>query len=451
MVIAQIRALASDLMERAGIASSAGLTFGGSRDLYAALGYQRILLVEDYRDRYKRNGIAARIVEAFPKATWRGGAELIENEDPEVTTKFEQSWNDLNDRLHVWSILGRADILAGLGRFAVVLIGAAGELTEEMPTLRGQEDILFLAPYGEDEASVDTLVNEAEDPRFGLPLTYRIKRSGSSKHFSKQVHWTRVLHVADGMLDDRIHGTPRLERVWNWLDDLEKITGGGSEAFWLRVNRPLVFNLEKGIEIEEPEITRMEERAEELAHQLRRTMATRGFSVDALTSDVSNFNNQVGSLMSLIAGATGIPQRILMGSERGQLASAQDKRNWNERVADRRHDYADPILRTFVNRLIKHSALPQPEHYEVRWPEIADLDDKERADVADKWSKLNSQAGGVVVQPEEIRDQVLRLEPLEDLNGDGGVRAAGKARPRRNRGGKPFGERRTPMSEGSEG
>ena len=88
-MIAQIRALASDLASRAGLASLAGLTFGGARDLYQALGYQRKLLPQDYRDRYKRNGIAARVVEAFPKATWRGGAELIEDEDPTETTDFE--------------------------------------------------------------------------------------------------------------------------------------------------------------------------------------------------------------------------------------------------------------------------------------------------------------------------------------------------------------------------
>ena len=449
-MIAQIRALASDLMERAGIASAAGLTFGGSRDLYAALGYERILLIKNYRDRYKRNGIAARVVEAFPKATWRGGAELIEDEDPETTTSFEQAWSDFDERLSVWSILGRADILAGLGRFAVILIGAEGELTEELPALRDQESVLFLAPYGEDEASVDTLVDDSEDSRFGLPLMYRIRRSGSQKHFSKQVHWSRVLHVADGMLDDRVNGTPRLERVWNWIDDLEKITGGGSEAFWLRVNRPLIFNLEKGITIDAPEITRMEERAEELAHQLRRTMATRGFSVESLDSDVSNFSNQITALMSLISGASGIPQRILLGSERGQLASTQDKQNWDERVSDRRHDYAEPIVRTFVDRLIKHGALPEPEHYDVRWPKIEDLDDKEKAEVADKWSKLNAQAGGIVVLPEEIRDRVLGLDELSEEDIDGGVRTAGKDRPRKNRGGRLSDERRMRASEGSE-
>ena len=417
-MIAQIRAMASDLAGRAGLASLAGLTFGGARDLFEALGYKRNLLAEDYRDRYKRNGIAARIVEAYPKATWRGGAKLVEDEDPEISTPFEEAWRTLDERLGVWSTLGRADILAGLGRFAVVLIGAEGDLTKELPTLKDQEGILFLAPYGEDEASVDTLVDDPEDPRFGLPLMYRIKRSGLQKHFSKQVHWSRVLHIADGMLDDRINGIPRMERVWNWLDDLEKVTGGGSEAFWLRVHQGLIINIEKDVKMDQPAIDKLEDRAEEFAHQMRRTMGARGFSVQALGSEVSNFNNQVMALMSLISGASGIPQRVLLGSERGELASTQDKQNWDERVSDRRRDYAEPIVRTFADRLIEHGALPEPEHYDVRWPEIEDLDDTAKANVADKWSKLNSQAGGIVVRPEEIRDRVLGLPKIEEAGGD---------------------------------
>ncbi len=448
-MIGKIRALASDLANRSGLASLAGLTFGGSRDLYQALGYQRKLLPSDYRDRYKRNGIAARIVESYPKATWRGGAELIEDEDPETSTPFEEAWGELNDRLNVWSVLSRADILAGLGVFSVVLIGAEGELEQELPKLKDPSSVLYLAPYGEEEVDVEALVDESDDPRFGLPLTYRIKRSGAKKHFSRPVHWTRILHLADGMIDDRVNGTPRMERVWNWLDDLEKVTGGGSEAFWLRVNQGLVFNIDKDLKIEQTDITKLEERAEEFAHQMRRTLAARGFEVEALGSDVSNFNNQVMSLMALIAGATGIPQRILLGSERGELASTQDKQNWDERVSDRRHDFAEPIVRMFADRLIEHGALPEPERYEVRWPEIEDLDETQKANVADKWSKLNKQAGGIVVQPKEIRDRVLGLPKLEDVDddvipgdddlsddvieqitvGEGGAPSQGKARP----------------------
>ena len=56
--------------------------------------------------------------------------------------------------------------------------------------------------------------------------------------------------------------------------------------------------------------------------------------------------------MSLIGGTLGIPTRILLGSERGQLASSSDERNFSSRVKERQQSYAEPtMIRAFTNRL----------------------------------------------------------------------------------------------------
>jgi len=406
----EVMRVAADLISRSNLAASAGLTFGGKRDLYATLGYPRVLIPRDYRDRYKRGGIASRIVEAFPKATWRGGAEIIEDEDPDISTEFEQQWEDLERRLQLWPTLYRADVLAGLGPFAVLLIGASGPLEEELPKLGGPEGVLYFTPYGPDEVVVELYEENTEDPRFGLPVQYSISRVGVKKSFSRRVHWSRVIHIADGLLEDKTNGTPRLERVWNDLDNLDKVVGGGSEAFWMRVNQGTVFGVDKDVKIEQPQLDKLKEEAEELAHQMRRTFAARGLTVTPLGSSVSPFSSQVQSLISLISGATGIPQRLLLGSERGELASTQDKENWNVRVQDRREDFAEPIARDVVDRLIKYDGLSEPEDYEIRWPELDDLNEIERADVATKWAGL----GPEIVTPEEIRDRILRLDPMDE-------------------------------------
>ncbi len=410
---------ASDLLARANISGQAGLTFGGKRDLFEVLGFKKILMPEDYRDRYKRGGIAKRIVEAFPKATWRGGAELVEDDDPDITTEFEQQWNDLDKRLKVWARFCRADILAGLGPFSAILIGTAGKWEEELSQMSSQEDILYLTPFGPDEVTIDTYVEDLEDPRYGLPMTYNIMRRTSSSrrvtNLTRRIHWSRVVHVADGLLEDDINGTPRLESVWNDLDNLDKVVGGGSEAYWMRVNQGTVFGIDKDVKVDPTQLDKMKAEAEELAHQLRRTFAARGVNVTPLGSNVSPFSAQVQSIISLISGTTGIPQRLLLGSERGELASTQDKENWNVRVQDRREDFAEPIVRQLVDRLQEYGALPETEDYEVRWPELEDLNVMERAEVATKWKGL----GTTIVTDEEIRDQVLKLDPLEPTTVDG--------------------------------
>ena len=411
--------LASDLISRASFATRSGITFGGKRDLFEALGFQRVLRPEDFRDRYARNGIAARVVEAAPLATWRGGAELIEDDDPDVVTPFEETWSEIEKRLKVWSAFSRADVLAGLGRYAVVLIGAPGELETPLPPTLRPEQLLYLTPRGEQDAIVDKFIDDPQDVRYGLPEFYQLKLGSvlgrTARTVTRRTHWSRVLHIADGVLDDRVYGTPRLERVWNDFDNLEKVTGGGSEAFWLRVNQGMYFNVDKEIDLEPEEVTKAQEQIDEYVHNLRRTMMLRGAKMETLGSDVANFDKQVDSILTLISGATGIPKRILMGSERGELASTQDRENWETKITDRRADFAEPfVVRPFVDLLIERGVLPEPTEYEVQWPEIESLTEVERGQVATSWARLSKLAGGPVVLPKEIRDRVLRLDPLSD-------------------------------------
>jgi hypothetical protein len=423
MQIGVLRTL-SELLSRASFAGRAGKTFKGSRDLYEALGYPRILHPADFRERYDRGGVAARVVEAAPKATWRAGIELIEDEDPEVLTEFEDVWNELAQRLQVWSVFARADVLAGLGRFAVILMGMPGMFDTPSPNRLAPEDIVYLTPLSEQHVTVDSWVEDPEDERFGLPMTYQVRFISPNntvgrgdRSVNKKIHWTRVLPVADGMLDDRFYGQARLERVWNDLDNLDKVVGGGSEAFWQRVHQGMHFDLDKDLVIEnEAEEKALKEAVEEFAHGFRRTIATRGMKLDVLGSDVANFANQLDGILTLISGATGIPKRILMGSERGELASTQDKDNWDEKISDRRREFAEPqVVRPFVKMLMDKGALPEPKDgYQVRWPEIAKLSDTERADVAVKWAGLNTASGDIVVTAAEIRDRVLQLDPLTD-------------------------------------
>lgn len=408
-----LAAVASDLIMRGQVASLAGLTFGGKRDLYDALGYARTLRLVDFRERFKRGGLARRLVTALPTACWRGSAELQEDANPETHTAFETAWNALQERLHVWSVFQRTDILAGLGNYACILIGAVGELATELPKMKDESGVLYLTPYSEEELRVESYVEKTSDPRFGLPVRYQLSTSVGKTKVQSFVHHSRVLHVADGLLDDRVNGDPRLAVVWNYLDDLDKVVGGGSEAFWLRAHQGFHADIDPEMKLKPDEIAALQNQVEEFAHQMRRTVGTKGVKFEALGSDVANFANQVDAIVTLLAGTIGIPKRILVGSEMGQLASSQDRENWNERVADRRHDFCEAmVIRPFVDRLIKVGGLPAPKQYEVRWPELIALSAGEKADIATKWADLNQKAGETVVTGSEIRDRVLDLDPL---------------------------------------
>lgn len=415
-----LRSLISSVTSsRSRLASLAGITYGGKRDIFEVCGYDRVLIPQKYRERYRRNAVAGRIVEAKPQATWRGGAEVVEDEDPDTFTEFEKEWELLETRLKIWSVLQRADIVSGLGQYGVILIGAPGDISTPLPMMEGSDAVQYLQVFAEEDATINEFDRDPTSSRWGLPQFYILKRvppigtGGQTVSFAtvgRKAHWTRCIHIADGLLDDNVYATPRLERVWNLLDDLEKVTGGGSEAFWKRADAGLQLDVDPELDFNADDEEKTEQQLEDYLHKFRRSILTKGIKVNNLGSQVANFKGPMDAIISQISAGTGIPQRILMGSERGELASNQDRDNWAERVTDRRNAFAGPlVVSQLVDRFIDHGALPQPSQYEVRWPEIKNLDVLQRAQVASIWAKLNSDAGEKVIDPNEIRDRLLDL------------------------------------------
>ncbi|MCR4301810.1 MAG: DUF1073 domain-containing protein [Sulfuricaulis sp.] len=437
----ELRTLAdAALLDRIRWMRQAGITFGGARDEYEILGYDRTITGNQYRDEYARGGIAGRVVDVFPNATWRGGFELVEDEDPERDTAFEQAWKALDTRLQVQAKLLRVDKLGNLSTFSVLLIGSKGDpdLSTELPRGRQPDDLIYLTPFSggggpsgsphsrmqamDADCSVFEFDVDASSPRFGLPLSYTLKRTDiMTPQLARPVHWSRILHVAENVLDDEVYGQPRLERVWNLLCDLRKVTGGGAEAFWLRANQGLQLDVSKDMSLPDAQntIAALKEQTEAYKHQLDRWLRTRGVDVKVLGSDVANFSNPADAVLTQIAGALGIPKRILTGSEMGELASSQDRENWRDQVTGRQTGYAGPyIIRPLVDRLIAYGYLPKPQKgeraYEVRWSQMQVLTTQEKVEGAKGWAAVNAAQGSVVFTDEEIRDKWEGMAPLTD-------------------------------------
>lgn len=405
-----------------------GITFQGRRNMYQALGYSRNITPQMYRSRFRRNGVAQRIVTAFPKATWRGGAEVIDDPANPNQTAFELAWEALEKRLNVWAVFRRADDLAGLGRYATILLGTPGDLEQPLEQARPQ-DLVYLTPFSEEDAQVEKFDTDVKSPRFGLPVYYAIRRlaptgtvrQNTPELVGRRVHFSRIIHIADGLLDDHVYGLPRLEKCWNLLDDLEKVTGGGAEAFWKRADQGMVIsidpmtNLKTDAQGNSPELENLKRQVEDYEQALKRVLTVRGVKVNTLGSQVADISTSVSALMTQIAAATEIPQRILMGSEAAKLASLTDADTWDERVLDRRSEYAAPqIVRPFVNRLIEKGILPKPkdDSYDVSWPEMKNLNESQRMDLAGKAADINNKSGHVVVTDAEIREKYLGLDAV---------------------------------------
>ncbi|HEQ98826.1 MAG TPA: DUF1073 domain-containing protein [candidate division Zixibacteria bacterium] len=400
-----LRAL-SAIAVRASIANRLGKSFSDDRDIYAALGYTKSPSFNDYMARYHRQDIAKAVINKPVEHCWRMPPTITESDEEE--TEFEKKWVELVESRHIYHKLIRVDKLASIGTYAVLLIGADDGLEFDQE-LSSAKRLLYLTPYTSQNASISAYETDTNSERFGLPKEYSINvriGTGSSSR-SVKVHHSRVIHVAEDLLEDNVEGTPRLRCVLNRLQDLELIVGGSAEMFWRGAFPGYGFKVDEGHTIGPQDLEDLQDEIEEYMHGLKRYIRLRGMSVEDLAMQVADPTGHANIIIDLISCATGIPKRILLGSERGELASSQDEKNWMDTVDSRRKQHCEPtILRPLIDRLIKAQILPEPsEGYSVEWPDLMTPSDKEVAEVGASRSKAVKdymESGADSILPPEI-------------------------------------------------
>lgn len=367
-----LRVFVNQLLQRAGLMSRAGVTFDGNRDLYAVFGYSRLLTVQDLYAKYVRQDIAGTIVEAPADALWTR-PPLLKSDDA-----FMAAWKELTAQVDVWNILNRADYTLGFSRFCCLVIGLDDGKALDQPATIGSKCV-YLQPYSELGVQISDYELNPSSPRFGLPLFYQISineteqgqvgRTITAPRVAFKVHWTRVVHLADQVVEDTVYGRPRLLPVYNLLDDLLKVVGGSAETYWLTANRGMLVNVDKDMKLSESDAANLSDEIEEYIHNLRRIIRGRGIEVTELGARVASSRDPVDTVLTLISATTRIPKRLLTGSEAGQLASEQDRANWAERVDERRKKFGEArVIAPFIARMGAIGALPLPNGLEIEWP-----------------------------------------------------------------------------------
>lgn len=369
----QLQALSSVLLARSEIMARMGKSFGTQRDLYSALGYILNPGFSDYWWRYKRTSFGRRIIRAYPAACWKKPPQIQESQDPQETA-FETAWAELVTQYKLFRVLRRLDVLAGIGIYGVLFFGFGGEPSE--PLAPG-EPLRYIRPFTSDAAQIDALVSDAKDPRYGLPETYKIKMIGAAggEDTSIMVHHSRVLHVAEDIADGEVEGIPRLEAPLNDLQSLDLVVGGSGEMFWRGALPGHAFVAREGVQFPAAGTSAksaLDDQITSFLHNLKRYLTLEGVEVQSLAPNVSSPKEHFETLLASISAATGIPVRILIGSERGELSSEQDRDNWADLVDDRQRNFCETeILRPLVDKLIWAKALPTPAApFMVFWPPL---------------------------------------------------------------------------------
>lgn len=411
-------------------------TFGGKRDLSKSLGYLEYLTYDNYLARYSRDHIAGRIVDIPAEATWKALPLLTTDTKLRSETPVSRAFAALAKRVKLRQHLEVADRLAGIGRYSVLLLGFSDGRPLEEPVAPGSQ-LLYVAPFSEESAQPTEIDSDPHSPGFGSPLLYavdfarglqttdpllktvwqRLSKAFQPARSNQRVHVSRLVHIAEGALEDGVFGVPRLRRVWDRMDDLSKAVGGSAEVFWLVANRGLQFDVDKQMSLSQADRDALDEQIEEYEHGLRRVFQTRGVQIKGMNElGAGNVNPRsvFGVIAALIVGTTGIPYRMLFGTERGQNISSQDRKAWLEEVDDRRDKFGNEVVLTpLVEKLVAAGALP-PEAADaaIVWPPIHD--DMHRAEVAEitaraELNHARSKQFGQTVSDREFRSLYFGL------------------------------------------
>jgi len=409
-------------------------THKGERDVNKIYGYPENLKHEHYQARIKRQDISKRIVEAYPKACWGDMPKIEDDTETQELTEFEKSFIKLCKKLNLIKYIKNLDILAGWGHYSVLLIGVNDGQDFSKPlnlNNLNDDDILYLSPRTEHLARISEFEQDPRSKNYGKPLYYTIESGGyasndggqlmSSK--TQQVHYSRVIHVAENALTNDVIGTPRLEPVYNRLIDLDKIIGGSAETFFLNSRGGLhldIRDVSNNFEDSEKEI--VVKNMQDYTNSLTRFIQTAGMDVEAINHNIADPKNHFDVLISLISATTEIPKRILLGSEQGQLASTQDFNNFQERVKKRQHNYCEyTILRPIIDFFINAGVLPTPKNneYNVVWENLEAVDDLKKAEISLKKSQaiasyVNSPEASMMIPPKQFMEEILNLEYREE-------------------------------------
>ncbi len=393
-------AVMSTLLNRMALGSKVGSqSYNGDRNIYTALGYKDNLTFDDFLGRYFRQDIAKAVIDRPVKASWKGQVTVIENTKSKKT-KFEKQWHEIYTKLKLKSIFVRADKLTGLGRYSVILLGC-----NDIKTKKGFENkiksgskLIYAKPFSEKSATIETWEEDERSYRYGLPKTYKIllnQQSLKSQSTPKSkntapfddtllVHYSRIIHITEDILEDEVFGLPRLEVVFNRLMDLEKLVGGDAEMFWRGARPGYTGNVKPDYEMTPEMQADLQNQIKEFEHNLKRVLVNEGVDYKSLEQQIADPSAHVDVQVQMISAVTGIPKRILIGSERGELSSAQDKQEWDSYVTGRREEQNEPgILRPFIDHLILYKIVEAPKNndYTIIWDKLFNLSDKEKVEL----------------------------------------------------------------------
>lgn len=354
---------------------------------------------EQYFRMYSRNNVAARVIETFPDYSW--GATPFVVDDAGSKSRFSKAVTSLLNKQYkmhdgveqsLLVSMKQLDVLGGIGGESLMVFGFSDGRKLDQPVSgdKGTE-ISWIKLLHNGQFKVEKRDTEEASATFGDVILYQSVafESPGDLNFVNQIaagrniHASRCVHFKE--TNGLSYGTSRIQKCYNQLLDITKLSGASAEVYWLGAFSGLAIETDPLASLDDDAYVKMKEETTKYFDGLGRSLifegATSKLLYPAIVSPKDHFDLQI----TMISIATGIPRRFLTGAEAAKLASQQDTLNWDVRVTSRREMFAGPkVVSPVVQRCIDAGVLPKPSGntFVVSWPRIQSLALNERADAA---------------------------------------------------------------------
>ncbi|QLG63092.1 anti-CBASS protein Acb1 family protein [Halorarum salinum] len=412
----------------------------GVPDYYDVFDWDVNPTATDYYAMALRNPYAFAVTFLPSMTAWRDAPRIVddaESGEQDGQTQFERDLEDLEREQRLWHYAARADMLAGIGTFGVLVLEfddveqkdiGDGETSDGFASpVSGASSLQGLKPFSRESVD-DVKLGGPGSSRWGKPVRYQIdlgdendeefgiERDGPD---SMWVHHSRVIHVhSDQLLDDNMRGIPRQQPVYNNLVDIEKTLGSAGELAYRATAWGININISKDYQFQDGADEKLREHLARWQAGLENVLRTHGADdVQSLGGEDIDPGPVIDPNVEAISAQTGLPQSVLKGNETGERSTTQDLKEWYGKVQERREQFVTPtIVRAIVDRLIEYDILTPPSQgesaYSVEWDPLHEMSEKDEADVQHTRAQaLSEWTGGM---PEAVLTRQQQAEYIEN-------------------------------------
>jgi hypothetical protein len=254
-----------------------------------------------------------------------------------------------------------------------------GPSEEFAPPDEGEERetrLLFLRVFDESLVQVVRYEWNIRNPRFGLPVMYRVTLNDPRMPHSGvglplatvYVHWSRVIHTpAATAHSSEIFSIPTMRPLLEHIIPLRRIYGADGQAVWKNAFAKLILSTHPQLG---PDVDLSQMGGEEALQDkindfmdptTNQALALIGFQANQLPPAVTDPTPHVAVHIEAICATMGCPVPVFKGYEIGEQASENNDEVWNERKMKRMIGYnTSKIIVPFIDRLISLGVLPVP-------------------------------------------------------------------------------------------